>query len=332
MDFQAADAGPFRLRYGRGIVPAAKRRPLAEEREGRIRIDTGALQLTLTPDKPSFLENGDAFFAVKTPDGKIHRSAATLVKLEENGPERCTVFLRGDAFLAWELRLTAFRSQPYLEIDCSFENNFTEKDPLYRLVRSIYLQLPGGARYQLDGESGAAPAEFVQRLARTGRFTADVAVRRDGREAILPGRRLSGEARSGKARLRIDELYEQSPRGFGFEPGAVKLMLWPETGVNPLDVAAGLSGTMRSWYAPDGGALPPARRPLLQPAADWIRKSGVFGDFLTREEAAAFPRSAAMIDRVFDAACNHAAVTGMFGFADYGDFGTRNFYRNPHLS
>lgn len=333
VDFQAADAGPFRLRYGRGIVPAAKRRPLAEEREGRIRIDTGALQLTLTPDKPSFLENGDAFFAVKTPDGKIHRSAATLAKLEENGPERCTVFLHGDAFLAWELRLTAFRNQPYLEIDCSFENNFTGKDPLYKLVRSIYLQLPGGARYQLDGESGAAPAEFVQRLARTGRFTADVAVRRDGREAILPGRRLSGEARSGKARLRIDELYEQSPRGFGFEPGAVKLMLWPEAGVNPLDVAAGLSGTMRLWYAPDGGALPPARRPLLQPPPDWVRKSGVFGDFLTREEAAAaFPRSAAMIDRVFDAARNHAAVTGMFGFADYGDFGTRNFYRNHETS
>lgn len=176
--------------------------------------------MTLTPDKPSFLENGDAFFAVKTPDGKIHRSAATLAKLEENGPERCTVFLRGDAFLAWELRLTAFRNQPYLEIDCSFENNFTEKDPLYRLVRSIYLQLPGGTRYQLDGESGAAPAEFVQRLARTGRFTADVAVRRDGVRPSCPA--AASPAKPGAAsRLRIDELYEQSPRGFGFEPGAV---------------------------------------------------------------------------------------------------------------
>ncbi|MBS1368503.1 MAG: hypothetical protein HPZ91_00985 [Lentisphaeria bacterium] len=330
VDFQASPEEQFRLRYGRGIARKPDGRPIARQENGRIVIDTGARKFVLTPDKPSFLEGGDAFFAVKTPDGKIHRSPASLVKVEENGPERCMILLRGDAFLAWELRISAFRNLPYLEIDCSFENNFTESDPLYRLVRAVYLQLPAQKNADLEGKEYDS-FESVTRLARAGEFRIENLLYRNGAAPV----RLTSMPESfssGRYSCYLENPSERIPYGFGFEPGAARIYMWPETGVNPLDVAAGLSGTMRVRFG-DGGKPPVANRPVLQADPGWIRKSGVFGDFLTADEMrSSFPKTAKSIDDVFDATRGAETLTGMLGFGDAGDLGSRNYYRNHETS
>lgn len=332
VDFQVSpeDGDRFRLRYGKGVSRRPDGPGLARREQGRIVIDTGAGKFVLTPDSPSFLAGGEAFFAVCTPDGKIHRSPASLVEIGENGPERCIILLRGEAFFAWELRISAFRNQPYLEIDCSFENNFTENDPLYRLVRSMFLQLPAGDTAQLGGKNYDL-FQSVTRLARTGEFRIEnLLYTAEGAPARLDF--MPDGFTSGGDAFRLANPLERIPCGFGFQPGAARIYLWPDRGVNPLDVASGLSATMRIWYG-DAGTLPAPGTVALQADPDWVRRSGVFGDFLTAEEMRrSFPKTARSIDDVFDATRGAESLSGMFGFADAGDLGTRNYYRNHETS
>lgn len=331
VDFQAnlkAGKQPFTLKYG--LPEKTERQNLARRTGAAIRIDTGTLKLDTAPGRLPLLNGLPIRCMIKTMDGKLRPAAPDTVELEENGPLSSTVLIRGRAEVTYELRLTAFAGKPYLRIDYSFENGFVpKKTPLMKTLRAIWLELPGGTTWSADRFSGTGTGVLIQRHARSGRQEWDVFEEKNGTVSIHPGTKLSGRASAGKTTVRVEKLWENAPRGFGFDNTALKLYLWPENGVNPLDLPLGLSASMRLWLNPDGTELPEEKMPLLLPENGWLRHSGVFGDL---EDAAAlksgFPKAWKLIDDVFRAEQREAAVRNMYGYGDFGDFGSRAWVTN----
>ncbi len=322
LDLKAGERKDLTLHYG--VKTAAAGKALAVQSGDKIVIDTGVKKFTLTLGADSLFEGNDCFFAVKTPDGKIHRGIPEIVKVEENGPLSCTVFLRGKAMLAYELRITAYRGKPYLKIDCSFERNFKDKSPLLETVSAIYFRLPGGENYRVDGFSGKGDAAFIQRYARVGEGGFEILTK----EKIVAGR-LSGKATAGSTTVSVHELAELAPRGFGFENGALNLYLWPDIGVASLDVTSGLSGTMSFLYASEAVELPEFDGVLLQADPQYVAGTGVYDRFLTADESRKlFPRISNALDSAMESVERHTAVNGFYSFGDYGDFGNRNYFAN----
>ncbi len=310
--FRAGSDGDYLLKYG-GADRNDKRSPLATAIDGGYLIDTGKLRLRLDA-------NQDLFRCVAvTPDGREHCGKPELIELQENGPESCTVFLRGTSLLAWELRITAEAGKPYCRVAYSFERNFTPDDQLMQRVRSIYLRLPG-----VPGENRTV----VQRHTREGEAEWDVLEIENGKRSVEPGKRLSGRFEFGKTGLLIRDFSELAPRGVSVSPQALKLYQWPEEGVADLDVPLGFSETMEFLYAPDGGALP-EHDALLQPDPAYVASTGVFGDFLPMGELERkFPKSARLIESVYEGNREAGRMPFLQGFGDYGDFGSRNYYAN----
>lgn len=332
VDFQAelkAGKQSFTLKYGLPERPE-DRKDLACRTGKIIRIDSGMLKLDLEPGRQPLLNGLPVRCMVKTPDGKTHTAAPDTVELEENGPLSCTVLIRGKAEITYELRLTAFAGKPYLRVDYSFENGFVpKKTPLMKTLRAIWLELPGGTAWSADRFSGTGNGILIQRHARSGQQEWDVFEEKDRTVTIHPGIKLSGRASSGKTTVRIEKLWENAPRGFGFGNETLKCWLWPENGVNPLDLPLGLSASMRLWINPDGTELPEEKMPLLLPENRWLRRSSVFGDLESAAELkSGFPRAWKLIDSAFRAEQREAAVCNTYGYGDFGDFGSRAWITN----
>ena len=328
-DLDAGAPGRFQLRYGARKHPESG--PALARRTGDgIGVRVGGREIVVVPGEKSLLKDFPLRCAVKTVDGRIHAAKPDTVEIEENGPLTCTVLIRGTAELVYELRLTAFAGKPFFRLDYSFENNFVPKEtPLLKTVRAVYLELPGGNTWRADGFSGSGEGCVIQRHARSGREEWDAFVRNGGKEAVHSGVRLSGVASSGTGTVRVEDLWQNAPRGFGFGKDRMKLYLWPEDGVNPLDMPLGLAGSMRLWFHPDGAELPEEKPPLLRTDPEHLYRSGVFGDLRPAAELKkAFPRAWKLIDDVFLAEQKEAAVKNMYGYGDYGDFGSRGWASN----
>ena len=302
---------------------------IAEKRGKDIVINTGKLSLLLTPKEKSFIKGCDAFCAVQSIDGRIHRSAADIVRIDENGPQRATVFMRGKSILAWELRLTFFKDQPYMKVDYSFENNYKTGDVFSRCVKSIFVELPGGERYQCDRFHGAGNALFSQRHARTEEFMWDVYTNINGRKQIIDNLKLSGSGRAGSAAFHIADFAELAPRAIGFSNGKVRFYHYPPEGVALLDMPAGFSSTMQFNYAFNADSVPASGNAFIYVDPVHTGKSQVFDAHLSREYMLKhFPKTAAELETVFDSVLKATAVTAFYGLGDYGDWGTRNYYCN----
>ena len=331
-DLKANEKKEFFLEYGKTEFPQ-KGKNIAEKQKDDIVIDTGKLKLTLTPKADSFIKGCDAFCAVQGIDGKIHRSKADIVRIDENGPQRATVFLRGNALLAWELRLTFIKDQPYIIADYSFENNFTPKDAMTRPVRSIFLELPGGKEYKVDNFSGKQDALFVQRHARIGEFKWDTYCRRNGKKEIIDDLKLSGSGKAGKTAFHILDFAELAPRAIGFKDRKVRFYHYPPEGTALYEIHAGMSGTMRFNYAPDADSVPKIQHAVIYTDPEHTRKSKVFDEFLTRKEMQKyFPKTGNYLDSVFSVTRKFTVVNGFYGLEDYGEFGSRNYYSNHETS
>ncbi|MBQ7395166.1 MAG: hypothetical protein IJW08_01360 [Lentisphaeria bacterium] len=302
---------------------------IAAQKGDEIHIDTGKLKLVLTPKAASFLRESDAFCAVQSIDGKINRSPAQIVRIDENGPQRATIFLRGTALLAWDLRLTFIKDQPYMMVDYSFENNFTARDSMTRQVRSIFIELPGGSSYKVDSFSGSGNAIFVQRNTRTGYFKRDVYAVHNGKKEVIENLTLSGSGKSGNASFHITDFAELAPRAIGFKDGKIRLYHYPEEGAAFADLFAGISGTMKFNYAPESKSVPLSSNAIIHPDPDHIRQSGVFDEFLTQKEMAKyFPKSKHLIDTTFEGIKRFSKINNYYGFWEYGDFGSRGYFDN----
>lgn len=336
LDFQADLNGgdrEFLLKYG-PREKAVKGNTLARRSGKTVRIDTGKLNLEIVPEEKSLLKNMLLRCVVKTTDGKLHTAVPETVEIEENGPLSCTVLIRGTAELTYELRLTAFAGKPYLRLDYSFENNFVPKiTSLMKTARAVYLELPGGKTWTVDSFSGGGKGAVIQRHARTGKREWDVFELNNGNGTVHSGIRLSGRASSGNGSVRVEKLWQNAPRGFGFDDNRMKLYLWPEEGVNPLDMPLGLSASMRLWFNPNGTELPVEKQPLLQADSEWLYRSGVFGYLKSEAELKKeFPKAWKLIDDVFRAGLREAEVKNMYGYGDFGDFGSRCWTTNHETS
>lgn len=333
-DLEAETSRNFRLRYGDKSSSPQFGPALARRIGNGVGVRMGGRELKIVPEENSLLKDMLLRCAVKTVDGRIHTAKPAVIEIEENGPLTCTILIRGVAELAYELRLSAFAGKPFFRLDYAFENNFVSKvTPLMKTVRAIYLELPGGERWRADGFSGQGNGCVIQRHARSGRAEWDVFLRSGGTGRIRSGVKLSGVASSGKGVVRVENLWQNAPRGFGFERNRMKLYLWPEEGVNPLDLPLGLAGTMRLWYSPDGRELPEERQPLLQTDPEHLYRSCVFGPLRTASELKMeFPRSWKLIDDVFSADLREAEVKNIYGYGDFGDFGSRCWTTNHETS
>lgn len=334
-DLEAGVSRDFRLRYGETLSsPPSSGPALARQIGNGVGIRIGGRELEIVPEEKSLLKNMLLRCVVKTVDGRIHTAKPDTIEIEENGPVTSTILIRGGAELAYELRLTAFAGKPFFRLDYSFENNFIPKvTPLMKTVQAIYLELPGGRRWRADGFSGEGNGSVIQRHARSGRAEWDVFQRSGRTGTIRSGEKLSGVASSGRGVVRVENLWQNAPRGFGFEEDRMKLYLWPEDGVNPLDLPLGLAASMRLWYNPDGAELPEEKEALLQTDPTHLSRSGVFGPLRSSAELKAeFPRSWKLIDDVFSADLREAEVKNMYGYGDFGDFGSRCWTTNHETS
>ncbi len=318
----------YTLVYGKKKTPATGRN-IAVVKGSEIHIDTGKLRLVLTPGSASFLKNADAFCGVTTSDGKLYRGSAEIMRIEENGPQRATVFLRGSSLLAWELRLTFFKDQNFAAVDYSFENNFTAGDPLFRNIRSIFIQLPWSREFKIDSFSGKENTLFVQRHARSGKFEWDVFIS-DGRKGKVENNlKLSGTASGRNHAVSIYEFAELAPRAVGFHDGNIRIFHYPPAGTLSFDVLAGLSGTVQFNYSPAAASVPDYFPALICADPEYVAKTGVFGDFITDKAVAGyFPRSGKILAGIADALENSSELSAFYGLGDYGECGSRNFYSN----
>lgn len=318
----------YTLNWGKEKFSAAGKN-IAVAKGKDIHIDTGKLKLVLTPDENSFLKGADAFCGVTTADGKLFRSKANIVRIEDNGPQRATVFLRGTALLAWELRLTFYKDQPFAAIDYSFENNFSAKDPLYRNVRSIFIQLPWSKEFKLGNVSGSQDALFVQRHARSGTFEWDVYQRLGNNRSIIKDLKLSGTVSGKNHAVNILEFAELAPRAIGFKDGNIQLYHYPPEGTLTFDVLSGLSGTMQFNYSPVTKNVPEYAPAIIYADPEYVSKSRVFGEFISDKDLHKhFPRSGKVVAGIFNVLENSAELSAFYGLGDYGDAGSRNYYSN----
>ena len=325
---KANERKEFFVRYGKTPV-AQQGKNIAVRKGDDIVIDTGKLSLTLTPRGKSFISGCDAFCAVRDVDGSILRSKADIVRIEENGPERATVFLRGTAKLAWELRLTFFRNQPYMAVNYSFENNFKKGDNFSRTVRAIYVELPGGKAFSFDRFSGNGNALFVQRHTRSGLFKWNAYTRINGKTDSIDHLKLNGSGRAGKAAFSIMDFAELAPRAVEFCDGKVRLFHYPAEGAALLDMPLGFSSTMQFNYAFDSADVPASQNAILYTDPAHTLKSDVFDLHLSREEMfKLYPKTAADLEKLFDAVGKETTATAFYGFGDYGDWGSRNYAAN----
>ena len=325
---KANEKKEFFLEYGKKEFKS-KSPDIAVAKGDEIHINTGKLQLVITPKSNSFLKGYDAFCAVQSIDGKINRSPAQIVRIDENGPQRATVFLRGTALLAWELRLTFIKDQPHMTVDYSFENNFSKKDSLTRQVRSIFIELPGGKNYKVDSFTGSGDALFVQRNTRTGYFKRDVYTVQNGKKEIFDNLTLSGSGNADNASFHINSFAELAPRAIEFKDGKIRLYHYPSEGTALLDMFAGISGTMQFNYAPGAKSVPLSSNAIIYPDPDHTRQCGIFDEFLTQDEMAKyFPKSKYHIDETFDNLKKFSALQNYYGFWEYGDFGSRRYFEN----
>ncbi|MDP6115372.1 MAG: hypothetical protein QGF00_25275 [Planctomycetota bacterium] len=188
IDFQASvpakASRDFRLEYGG--EDREWKRPIASDREGAIRIDTGSLETEISKKSfrlfDSLRVNGKALSSSSREGshavdigGRVFSSPGAprqvpsdsppndtpSVQVLQNGPLHAEILVRakhwaeGDSLLTYELRVHAFRGKPWLLIDYTFENQHRQ---FHTPVKSIFLRLP------LPSSEGEKTAVEFERL------------------------------------------------------------------------------------------------------------------------------------------------------------------------
>jgi len=276
-----------------------------------VKVDTGKLQMELGGKSPlRFIPE------VIDVAGKVYRGTVAEAKVIYNGPLSATVRLRGkhvnsdgESLLNFSTLLTFYRNSDTVNVEHSFEN-FQTDDQLYHTVKELSLRF---------ADKTAKAADIVQRHRRFGQN--EFILARDGKT-------IGGEVFDGKlgTSLVIEDFWQMAPRGLAVADGEIILRQWPGAGTRYLDLPVGFTSTLNFSYSSSGDLAPVAF--LKQDFAD-MRKSGVFGDFLSEAEAEVkFPRLNAQIDSVFDRLKHLTQTNFMYGMGDFGEIGNRCYYKN----
>lgn len=195
-DVPAGANADYALEFGAKVQPARPTSGLSvEEGEGRVLVVTGPLQIQISksqfelPGKVWLDTNGDQRFAddevVCGEEGKrgmglltddTGRTFTTLgpaeeVTVEERGPERACVLVKGHhlaadraRLFAYEVRIMAYAGQKFLRLFYTFGNDELKNE--FTLLRELRLELPlkgGAARFEMGGEAPPLLKELATR-------------------------------------------------------------------------------------------------------------------------------------------------------------------------
>jgi hypothetical protein len=238
------------LRYGPGVQRAAVTNPVvvaAEDQSATIR--TGPLQVKLSAERFRLLDavwldcNGDGRFTdeerltqangagifLQTPDGRTFAADQAKVELavEEAGPIRACVRITGrhaapdGSRFRFVLRLHAYRGQPYLRMDYTFVNDYT--DELMTKIDSLEMvfacRQSAHQHYVLDGQA-SGPARVFQ-IDDRAYSIADRTV-----AGHATGWAAQGDGTAGVA-VGVRHCWKMWPKSFEHRPGALRVGLCP---------------------------------------------------------------------------------------------------------
>lgn len=154
-DVPAGGSTQYTLEFGREITnmwASARYAPIAVEREGRVTIDAGGVQLTIDEHGQLVGPNGPCVTTLVGEDGTQFTSALSDAQtiIEESGPVRAVVKtvgnLRaedGSESFRIEQRIEAWRGQPFVRIYHTFVN---DREDRYTNIERLSFLVPSSAR------------------------------------------------------------------------------------------------------------------------------------------------------------------------------------------
>jgi hypothetical protein len=336
-----------------------------------VEIDTGPLQVTLGDGgfapfadvmvNGMFLADADAAtcgFELVDGQGKVFssaRAAPETVLLEEEGPVRATVCVKGRlvgedgaAFMRYICRLHYYTGQPYVRTVFTLENDVV--DPNMSLLRSLRLRVPAellDARVSCGLDGRTVEAQVGDRLLQDD----DNHVRLADRDGTHADGWLMARGGAGSVAVAVRDLWQRYPKGFRTDAEGVVVDLLPEL---PAEQYAGASDDDRTklyyWcdqgrykirtgvrlateFAVDFGPAPTGpdyarsaawQAPLFAACSpEWYCSSGAFGALSPRQPGRfeAYERN---LDTAFDRFLKRRETVREYGFLNYGDwFGER---------
>lgn len=196
-DVPANANADYALEFGAKVKSTRPKNAISvEQRDGRVAIVTGPMQIQISksqfelPGKVWLDKNGDQLFSddevvcgeagkcgkgVLTDDaGRVFTTLgpAEEVTVEERGPERACVLVKGHhvaadhaKLLAYEVRIMAYAGQKSLRLFYTFGNDELKSE--FTSLRELRLELPlrgGAARFEMGGE---APPLLKEKPARS---------------------------------------------------------------------------------------------------------------------------------------------------------------------
>ncbi|MBT3378448.1 MAG: hypothetical protein HN742_01820 [Lentisphaerae bacterium] len=303
----------YELRYGGASDRAA---PNGTTRWGRV-PPVACLAQHLSGETFSSEQDADAPSEVEI-DGPLRRVTRT------QGKHRTTA---GDTFLDYELRIHEFAGKPYVLVEGTLENR---EVALNTPVRAAWIQL-----LAQPNETGVSLGMLEREPTTLGEHTTATQLHNyygaggydlvlDGKSPrVLHGVRADGRLVASKTEVRVLDWHERNPKALAATTGAkgVRVYHWPAEHVRFADLPFGMSNTMRLFYARDG-RVPTGQQLRIQVDPAWVSKTGVFGRWLTEEQAQAHcPRLTRRVNDYFAALVHDRDILDLTGTFDYGDFG-----------
>ena len=353
----------FTLKYG--IVAASgELKKIASEGRGTIEINTGAVNAVIGTENfrlfdlienrngriTASIDNSGLF--VESITGQYYSSAnhrPEKIVVESNGPVSAVIAASGFHYdptglkkLKYEVRIRAFKDKPYFLIDYTFENSGGDRD---EEINSIGIKLPFKAsdgKYRIGLTDARemyipmdrTPFSVTQIHNRWQESLFELLLKeKDKPEQWLKKAKSDGTIIAENAAIAIRDFWKLAPKEIKVQKNIFTVYQWPKDGVKPVAVPFGASGTVRIFYAPlqaDTSGMTLSSNPLhfdISPA--WMASTGIFGDFMTRDAAAArYPNFARVSDNIFERIKRYHDVSDLYGMFDYGDFGDPSYYSN----
>ncbi len=234
-DVPAGGVADYTLEFGRGVdnmMATARYTPIAVERGGEVRIDTGAVQLTVDEHGQLVGPDGPCVTEMTVAGGRVFSTALRDAEttIEEAGPIRAVVKTAGrlaaeDGTEGFEVeqRIVAWRDRPLVRIHHTFVNTLPEE---FTDVERMSFRVPGAARDWAAMLEDGGQVELPAGRSVWQRFDAEF-VPGDGEP--VEGRIDGGMvARDGSMAIAMRDMWENYPAGFAVGDDAVEILLCPD--------------------------------------------------------------------------------------------------------
>lgn len=316
---------------------------IARQESGTVLVDTGVLSVAFTTALPGPLR----LVAQSHVDGaKPVTGRATSVVVEENGPLRASVLVRGELDggfeekggrrpLLWSMRWHLSAGSPLARVQLTIENPdrphekpFNDAgEPVGKRFGRLAVEL-AAAGDTLSGETlaSAAPLAILQ--------TGEGFEARRGKKVVKKGARADGWVAAGQTVLGMRAFAENHPKALVAGDGALALEIfpWSEEG-EPVFFGGARAKTHDLWiHFPSGTSAPKetaaiASHPLRATVPpEWVQETRALGA-LSLEDTRRWPAFEGTLDRIVGA--DLASTKGTIfderraqkttGWMDYGD-------------